>query len=79
MMVMVMVVVMIIVMMMVVVVIVMMIVVMVIVSHDHRLFFRPSSIIAALVLGAQNLLGIRDGLQQLGKRAGRLQEVDLID
>ena len=78
MMVMVVVMVMIIVVMMVV-VIMMMIVVMVIVSHDHRLFFRTSSLIAALVLCAQNLLGIRDGLQQLGKRAGRLQEVDLID
>jgi len=62
-----MVVVMIIVMMVVVVVIVMMIVMMIIFSHDHRLFFRHSSIIAALVLCAQNLLGIRDGLQQLGK------------
>ena len=79
MMVMMVVVMMIIVVMMMVMVIVMMIVVMVIVSHDHRLFFRTGSIIAALVLCAQNLLGIRDGLQQLGKRAGRLQEVDLID
>ena len=73
------VVVMIIVVMMVVVVVVMMIVVMVIFSHDRRLFFRTSSIIGALVLCAQNLLGVRDGFQQLGKRAGRLQEVDLID
>jgi uncharacterized membrane protein len=52
---------------MIVMMIVMMIVVMVIVSHDHRFVFRLDGIIAALVLGAQNLLGIRDGLQQFRK------------
>ena len=51
------------------VVVMMMIVMMVVVifSHDHRLFFRHGSVTAALVLGAQNLLGIRNGIQQLGK------------
>ncbi len=67
---MVMVVVVIVVMMIVVVVVMMvmvMIVVMVIFSHDHGLFFRLGSIAAALVLGAQNLLSIRNRLQQLRK------------
>ena len=59
----------IVVMMMMVMVVMMIIVVMVVVvlSHDHRLFFRHGSVGAALVLGAQNLLGIRNGIQQLGK------------
>ena len=62
--------VMIIVVMMMMVMIVMMIVMMmmvVILGYNHRSFFRHSRIIAALVLGAQNLLGIRDGLQQFRK------------
>jgi hypothetical protein len=55
--------------MMVMMVVMMMIVMMVVVifSHDHRLFFRHSSVIAALILGAQHLLSIRNGIQQLGK------------
>ena len=71
---MVMIVVMIIVVMMMMVMVVMMIVMMVMVmvmvvilGYNHRSFFRHSRIIAALVLGAQNLLGIRDGLQQFRK------------
>ena len=59
--------------------IVMMIVVMVIFSHHDRLFFRPSNVAATLVLGAQNILGIRDGVQQLGKRTGCVQAISLID
>jgi len=57
-------------MVMVVMMIVMMVMVMVMVvilGYNHRSFFRHSRIIAALVLGAQNLLGIRDGLQQFRK------------
>ena len=55
-------------MMMVVMMIVMMVMVMVVIlGYNHRSFFRHSRIIAALVLGAQNLLGIRDGLQQFRK------------
>ena len=70
MMVMVVVMIIVVVMMMVMVMVVMMIVVMVMVvilGYNHRSFFRHSRIIAALVLGAQNLLGIRDGLQQFRK------------
>ena len=55
------------VMMMMVMMIVMMMVVVIVFSHDHRLFFRHRSIITAFVLCAQNLLGIRDWLEQLGK------------
>ena len=55
-------------MVMVVMMIVMMVMVMVVIlGYNHRSFFRHSRIIAALVLGAQNLLGIRDGLQQFRK------------
>ena len=57
-------------MVMVVMMIVMMVMVMVMVvilGYNHRSFFIHSRIIAALVLGAQNLLGIRDGLQQFRK------------
>ena len=69
-------VVMIVVMVVMVVVIVMMMMVMVILSHHHRLFFTGSDIAVALVLSPQNLLGIRNGVQQLCKRAGRLQQAD---
>ena len=55
------------VMMMVMMVMVMMVMVMVILGHYHRLFFRDGGVAAALVLGAQNFLGIRNGIQQLGK------------
>jgi hypothetical protein len=52
------------------VVVVMMVVVVVILRHYNRLFFADSGV--ALVLSAQNLLGIGNGIQQLGKRLGRL-------
>ena len=65
---MVMVVMMIIVMMMVMVVMMMIVMMVVIIlGYDHRLFFGHGSVGAALVLGAQNLLGIRNGIQQLGE------------
>ena len=67
---MVMVVVMIIVVMMMMVMVVMMIVMMVMViilGYNHWSFFRHSRIIASCVLCPQDLLGIGDGLQQLGK------------
>ena len=54
-------------------------VVMIIFDDDKRLFFRRSSIAAALVLGAENLLGVRNGIQQLGEGPGRLQDIDLVD
>ena len=53
--------------MIVVVIIMMVMMVVVILSHDHRLFFRRGSVGAALVLGAQNLFSIRNGIQQLGE------------
>jgi hypothetical protein len=53
--------------MMMVMVVMMMVVMMVIFSHDHRLFSSGSGVAAALFLGAQHLLSIRNGLQQLGK------------
>ena len=56
------------VMVMVVMMIVMMVMVMVIIlGYNHRSFFRHSRIIASCVLCPQDLLGIGDGLQQLGK------------
>ena len=60
------VVVMIVVVMMVVMIIVMMVVVvvMVVLSNDHRLLFGDAG---AFVLGSQNVLCIRNGIQQLGK------------
>lgn len=69
---MVMVVVMIIVVMMMMVMVVMMIVMMVMVmvvilGYNHWSFFRHSRIIASCVLCPQDVLGIGDGLQQLGK------------
>ena len=56
-----------------VVVVVMMVVIL---SHYNWLFFSNSGI-AALVLSPQNLLCIRDGIQQLGERLGGLQQVGL--
>jgi len=63
---------------MVIIVIVMVMVVMMIVMvmvmilrHYNRLFFNHGSV-TALVLSAQNLLGIGNGIQQLGKRLGGL-------
>ena len=53
---------------MVVMMIVMMVMVMVIIlGYNHWSFFRHSRIIASCVLCPQDLLGIGDGLQQLGK------------
>ena len=58
------------VMVMVIVVVVVMMMVMIL-RHYNGLFFNHSSV-TALVLGAQNLLGIGNGIQQLGKRLGGL-------
>ena len=55
-------------MVMVVMMIVMMVMVMVVIlGYNHRSFFRHSRIIASCVLCPQDVLGIGDGLQQLGK------------
>jgi len=62
--VMVMMVMMVVVMVVVVMVVVVMMMVMVILSHYDRLFL---SVAAAFDLGSQNVLGIRNGIQQLGK------------
>ena len=60
--------VMVIVVMMIVMMIVMMVMVMVVIlGYNHWSFFRHSRIIASCVLCPQDLLGIGDGLQQLGK------------
>ena len=64
----VMMIVMVMVMVMTVVVVVMMVVIL---RHYDGLFFNHSSV-TALVLSAQNLLGIGNGIQQLGKRLGGL-------
>ena len=53
-------------MMIVVATIMMMVVVMVKLSHDHRLFFSYIGK-SPRILFAQNLLGIRNGIQQFGK------------
>ena len=66
--VMVMVVMMIVMVMVVTVVVVMMVVIL---RHYDGLFFNHSSV-TALVLGAQSLRGIGNGIQQLGKRLGGL-------
>ncbi len=50
-----------------VVVVVMVMVMMMILSHYHRLLFTGRFVNGALVLSAQNLLGIGNGIQQLGK------------
>ena len=62
--VMVMMVMMVVVMVVVVMVVMMMMMVMVILSHYDRLFLTVAT---AFDLGSQNLLGIRNGIQQLGK------------
>ena len=62
--VMVMMVMMVVVMMVVVVMVVVMMMVMVILSHYDRLFLNVAT---AFDLGSQNVLGIRNGIQQLGK------------
>jgi uncharacterized membrane protein len=69
MMVMVVVMMMIVVVMMVVMIIVMMVVVvvMVVLSNDHRPLFGDAGDAGAFVLGSQNVLCIRNGIQQLGK------------
>jgi hypothetical protein len=74
-----MVVVMVVMVMVMVMIVMMVMVVMIIFGDDQRLFFRRSSIAAALVLGAENLLGVRNGIQQLGEGPGRLQDIDLVD
>jgi hypothetical protein len=70
-MVMVMVMVMVVIVMMVIVmmVMVMMVVVMmmVIFGNYHRLFFRDGGVGGAFILDSQNVLCIRDGIQQLGE------------
>ena len=78
MMVMVVVMMMIVVVMIIVMIIVMMVVVvvMVVLSNDHRLLFGDAG---AFVLGSQNVLCIRNGIQQLGEGPGRLQDIDLVD
>jgi hypothetical protein len=57
-------------MMMVVVIVVMMVMIMMVVviilGHDRGLFFRHASA-TTLVLGSQDLLGIWNGIQQLGE------------
>ena len=63
--------------MVVVIMVMVMVMVMVILSHFHQLFF--SGVAAALVLSLQDLLGIRNGVQQLCKRAGRLQQAEFLD
>ena len=55
---------MVVVMVVVVMVVMMMMMVMVILSHYDRLFLTVAT---AFDLGSQNLLGIRNGIQQLGK------------
>ncbi len=50
---------------------VMMMVMVMILRHYNGLFFNHSSV-TALVLSAQNLLRIRNGVQQLGERLGGL-------
>ncbi len=52
---------------MVVVIVVVMMMVMVILSHYDRLFFRDTGVGRAFVLGSQNVLSIRNRVQQLGK------------
>ena len=57
-------------MMIVIVMVVMMVVVvmvMVIFGNYHRLFFRDGGVGGAFILGSQNVLRIRDGIQQLGE------------
>ena len=68
-------VVMVIVIVMVVMVVMVMVVMMMvmILRHYNGLFFNRGSV-TALVLSAQNLLGIGNGIQQLGKRLGGLQQ-----
>ena len=53
--------------MMVVVMVMVMVMVMVVFSNYHGLFFRDGRVGGAFVLGSQNLLCIRNGIQQLGK------------
>jgi biopolymer transport protein ExbB/TolQ len=71
------VVVMIIIMVMVIVMMIIMVVVMVvmiiILSQHDRFSVSGSFVGAALILGAQNALGVRDRVQQFGERAGRFK------
>ncbi len=47
--------------------IVMVVMMVIILGHYHRLVFRDGAADAALALGAQNFLGIRNRIQQLRK------------
>ncbi len=73
-----MVIVMVMIVMMVVMIIVMVVMMVVVLSHYQRLFVRDSAV-TALVLSAQNLLGVGNRIQQLGKGAGGLQHVGFVD
>jgi hypothetical protein len=53
--------------MMVMMVVMVVMVVMVILSHYDRLFFRDGGVGGAFILGSQNVLCIRNGIQQLGE------------
>jgi hypothetical protein len=55
------------VMIMVVIVVVVMMMVMMILSHHHRLLLTDNGVAVALALGAQDVLCIRNGIQQLGE------------
>ena len=65
------------VMMMVVVPVMVVMMMVVVLSQYNRLFFSGTGV-AALVLSAQDLFGIGNGIQQLGKRLGGLQQVGLV-
>jgi hypothetical protein len=45
----------------------------IILSHHDRFLVSGSFVGAALILGAQNALRVRNRVQQFGERAGRLQ------
>ncbi len=55
------------VMVMMVIVVVIMVMMMVILSHYDRLFFSDRGVTATFDLGSQNVLSIRNGVQQLSK------------
>ena len=63
----VMMVVMIMMMVIVVMMIVMVVMMVIILGHYHRLVFRDGTVSAAIILGAQNVLSIRNGIQQLSE------------
>jgi hypothetical protein len=63
---------------MMVVMIIVMVMMMVVLSYYQRLFFRDGTV-TALVLSTQNLLGVGNRIQQLGKGAGGLQHVGFVN